>query len=128
MANKTDKKGMTIDVQPLRNAEEISALRDALKVAGKKSGNAARNLLLFNIRINTGLRIGDIVKLQIADVSGRSSFVIKEGKTQKARTVHLSAIMADIADYLAESYLRPVFYFHREKEAAALLLPRHTEL
>jgi len=86
------------NVQPLRSAEEIKEMREALEMTTQ----ASRNLLLFNIGINTGLRIGDIVKLRIEDVKGRTSFVIREGKTKKPRTVHLTAIMADVADYLAD--------------------------
>ncbi|API93482.1 MULTISPECIES: site-specific integrase [unclassified Virgibacillus] len=94
-----------VDVQPLRTAEEIEEFREALKIAGKGVGQmnqSARNLLLFTIGINTGLRIGDIVRLKIADVKGRTNFTIREGKTQKKRTVHLNAIMADIAEYITE--------------------------
>lgn len=86
------------NVQPLRTVEEIKNMREALAQTNAKD----RNLLLFNIGINTGLRIGDIVRLRIEDVKGRSSIVIREGKTKKARTVYLNAIMADIADYLAD--------------------------
>jgi len=102
-SKKGSKKGMTVDVQPLRTATDIAEFREALTVAGKAPGQmnqSARNLLLFNIGINTGLRIGDIVKLRVADVRGRSSLIIREDKTEKNRTVHLTALMADIADYL----------------------------
>ncbi|WP_227396697.1 tyrosine-type recombinase/integrase [Jeotgalibacillus aurantiacus] len=88
-----------INVQPLRTAGEIAEFREAIRVSSR-SGQADRNLLLFNIAINTGLRIGDIVKLRVEQVRGRSSIVVSEGKTIKKRTVHLSAIMADIADYI----------------------------
>ena len=100
MANTLPKKDITIDVQPLRTAKEIKEMRDALNVAGKKRNQSARNLLLFNIGINTGLRISDIVTLKVEDVRGKSSILIREGKTKKMRTVHLSALMADIADYI----------------------------
>ncbi|MCM3087761.1 tyrosine-type recombinase/integrase [Bhargavaea ginsengi] len=111
MANHNEKKGMVIDVQPLRTPQEIEDMRQALRMASLRTGKgrskeaaeltAMRNVLLFNIGINTGLRAGDIVSLRIEDVKGRSSFVIREGKTKKPRTVHLSALMADIADYIA---------------------------
>lgn len=100
MANTLPKKDITIDVQPLRTKKEIAELRDALNVAGKKRQQSARNLLLFNIGINTGLRISDIVTLRVDDVRGKSSVLVREGKTKKMRTVHLSALMADIADYI----------------------------
>jgi len=86
------------NVQPLRTSEEIKNMREALAQTNAKH----RNLLLFNLGINTGLRIGDIVKLRIEDVRGRSTIVIREGKTKKARTVYLDAIMVDIADYLTD--------------------------
>lgn len=99
MANMNAKKGMVIDVQPLRTQHEIKEMIDAIELAPK---NGKRNSLLFKIGISTGLRVGDIVALRMKDVKGVSSFVIREGKTKKPRTVYLNAIMADIADYLAD--------------------------
>ena len=90
--------GKVENVQPLRTTDEIKNMREALT----QTNAAERNLLLFNIGINTGLRIGDIVRLRIEDVKGRSSVIIREGKTKKPRTVYLNAIMADIADYLED--------------------------
>jgi len=89
-------KGDIINVQPLRTTKEITDMIDALSMS---PNTANRNVLLFKIGISTGLRIGDIVKIRICDVKGKSNFKIREGKTKKERTVHLNAIMADIADY-----------------------------
>ncbi|QMT16237.1 tyrosine-type recombinase/integrase [Planococcus maritimus] len=89
-------KGDIINVQPLRTIKEITDMIEALSMSPY---TACRNVLLFKIGISTGLRIGDIVKLRISDVKGKSNFKIREGKTKKERTVHLNAIMADIADY-----------------------------
>ena len=89
-------KGDIINVQPLRTKNEITEMIEALSMSPH---TADRNVLLFKIGISTGLRIGDIVKLRISDVKGKSNFKIREGKTKKERTVHLNAIMADIADY-----------------------------
>ncbi|NAP00600.1 tyrosine-type recombinase/integrase [Halomonas sp. MG34] len=103
MTNVKRKKGTTVDVQPLCTAKEIAEFREALKITGKAPGQtdqSERNLLLFNIGVNTGLRIGDIVKLRIEDVKGKSKFIVREGKTAKARQIHLTSIMADIAEYL----------------------------
>lgn len=86
------------NVQPLRTMDEIKNMREALA----QTNDSKRNLLLFNIGINTGLRIGDMVKIRIENMKGKSSFVVKEGKTGKSRTVYLGAIMADIADYLED--------------------------
>lgn len=108
MLHKQNVKGALVDVQPLREQKDIAEMIEALSMA-KNSG--PRNVLLFKIGISTGLRVGDIVKLRIEDVKGKSSFKVREGKTKKERTVYLNAIMADIADYLAdnlnEGYLFP---------------------
>jgi len=92
-------KGDIINVQPLRTTKEITDMIDALGIAPK---TAARNVLLFKIGVSTGLRISDIVSLRVSDVRGKSSFKIREGKTKKERTVHLNAIMAEIADYTTD--------------------------
>ncbi|WP_442946267.1 tyrosine-type recombinase/integrase [Oceanobacillus sp. MO10714A] len=93
------KKGMIIDVQPLRTADEIEEFREAIQVASSKP-YVKRNLLLFNIGINTGLRIGDIITLRIEDVKGRTSLAISEGKTDKKRIINLAHLMAEISDYI----------------------------
>jgi len=102
---------MTVDVQPLRTPTEIAEFREALSLAGRNTAHSERNLLLFDIGINTGLRIGDIVRLRIEDVKGRSYVIVKEGKTDKPRRVYLNSIMADISDYLenkpSEGWLFP---------------------
>ncbi|WP_432355257.1 tyrosine-type recombinase/integrase [Sporosarcina sp. A2] len=96
MANSNTKEGMIIDVQPLTTVNEIGEMIKALEMSKL---NANRNVLLFKIGVSTGLRVGDIIKLKVSDVKGKSSFKIREGKTKKERIVHLNAIMADIADY-----------------------------
>lgn len=99
MLHKQNMKGALVDVQPLREQKDIAEMIEALSMA-KNSGD--RNVLLFKIGISTGLRAGDIVKIRIEDVKGKTSFKVREGKTKKERTVYLNAIMADIADYLAD--------------------------
>lgn len=99
--NTKSKKGMTIDVQPLRSADEIETFREAIAVSSSDRYRK-RNLLLFTIGVNTGLRISDIVKLRIEDVKYKTEVVIREGKTRKPRKIFLNTIMADIADYLED--------------------------
>ncbi|MEK5230317.1 tyrosine-type recombinase/integrase [Lysinibacillus sp. FSL K6-0232] len=97
MANLKAKKGMLIDVQPLKTKVEIHNMLEAL---GMSKEFGLRNQLLFKLGISTGLRCGDLVSLKVEQVKGRSSFKIREGKTQKERTVYLNSLMADIADYI----------------------------
>lgn len=90
---------MVIDVQPLRSSDEIAEFREALHVSSSEAYRK-RNLLLFGIGINTGLRISDIIDLRIEDLKGRTYIRVYEGKNKKMRTVQLPHLMADIADYL----------------------------
>ena len=83
------------NVQPLRSAEEIQQFRQALQM----SRTAERDLLLFDMGINTGLRISDLLPLKVGDVRGKTSVTIREKKTGKKRTVFLHMIMPEIATY-----------------------------
>ena len=84
------------NVQPLRTTYEIEQMREALG----QTNQASRNLLLFNFGINTGLRISDIISLRVEDVKGKTSFIIKEGKTQKPRKIYLNSLLAQLTDYI----------------------------
>lgn len=97
MGNTYKKKGMLIDVQPIKSKKEVNQLIEAL---GMTKEFGLRNQLLFKIGVTTGLRCSDLVKLKVEQVRGKSSFKIREGKTKKERTVYLNQVMADIADYI----------------------------
>ena len=64
-------------VQPIRDKNKIEEIKSYLKESG------TRDLLLFTMGINTGLRISDLLKLKINDVNGKSHVEIKEQKTGK---------------------------------------------
>lgn len=66
-------------VQPIRNKEKIEEIKSVLKE------NGTRDLLLFSMGINTGLRISDLLKLRVIDVKGKSHVEIKEQKTGKVK-------------------------------------------
>lgn len=64
-------------VEPIKN---LKHLRKIEKYLEQKS---QRNLLLFTIGINCGLRISDIVALNVGDVRNKSHIQITEKKTGK---------------------------------------------
>lgn len=66
-------------VQPIRNKKQIEETKAYLKE------NESRDLLLFTMGINTGLRISDLLKLKVIDVRGKSHVEIKEQKTGKIK-------------------------------------------
>lgn len=117
MANTNEKKGMLIDVQPLKTRQEVNELIEALGMTeqGKVSEYAKRNQLLFKLGISTGLRCSDLVSLMVEQVKGKSSFKIREGKTKKERTVYINNLMADIADYIDTLPTGTVYLFTSRK-------------
>lgn len=80
------KKGQSITVEPIRSLNEIRRIKRRLK-------NNPRDLLLFTIGINNGLRIGDLLKLKIEDVIEKrvgETLKIKEQKTGKANVLMIN--------------------------------------
>jgi integrase len=90
-------KGIPYDVQPLRSKEQIEDMKWSLK---KWCGQ--RDYILFLIGINTGLRIGDLVKMKVKDVKRKQNIFVKESKTDKPRKVNLLNIYDEIQAYIAE--------------------------
>lgn len=92
---KIDKKSEVKDVQPIRSLKEIEDMKWALK-----RHCSQRDYILFLIGINTGLRVNDLLRLSIKDVKGKKKIVVKEGKTEKSRTIHLANIYEEVNDYI----------------------------
>src|SRR5690625_5708641 len=72
---------------------------------------AERDILIFLLGINTGLRVNDLVKLKVEDVKGKKTIFIKEGKTRKNRKVNIAMLAGEIERYTherdSEEYLFP---------------------
>ena len=80
-------------VQPIRDLAKIEAMKNALAKSG------TRNLLLFCMGINTGLRISDILTMKVSDVNGKDFYTLTEKKTSKKRRVNLHAVKSMISAY-----------------------------
>lgn len=63
-------------VEPIRKLEDLKKIE---KILSKNK----RDLLFFTIGTNCGLRISDILALNVGDVRGRSFIQITEKKTGK---------------------------------------------
>ncbi len=72
-------------VEPIRNLEHLKKLENYL---AKKS---ARDLLLLTVGINCGLRISDIIALNVGDVKNKSFIQIIEKKTGKFKKFPINA-------------------------------------
>jgi len=78
------------EVEAIKNVRDISKIKQFL--LGKKS---KRDYLLFVLGINTGLRIGDLLSLKVADVVDEAGNIkravnIVEQKTKKYREFELN--------------------------------------
>lgn len=64
-------------VEPIRDVEKIEKMKSYLL---RKN---YRDYVLFNLGINCGLRISDILNLRVGDVRGKTHLKLKETKTGK---------------------------------------------
>lgn len=107
------KKTHLIDVQPIRNKEQIEDMKWALK-----RHCSQRDYILFLIGIHTGLRVSDLLQLETQTIiklkrNKRKEFKIKEGKTKKERMINLTSIFDEI--YLYAQILENTWLFPSRK-------------
>ena len=95
---------MPYNVQPLRSQQEINDFLFCLR----RNKNAERDVFLFLIGINSGLRMSDIVKLKKQDILSAKNPRIVEKKTGKTRILYLSSLQDLIQAYTAD--LAPADY------------------
>jgi integrase len=83
------------DVQPIRSLEKIEDMKWSLK-----RHCSERDYIMFLLGINTGLRVSDLLQLKGKDVKGKKKVIVKEGKTDKPRTIHLHNIYEELNSYI----------------------------
>ena len=84
-------------VEPIKKKEDVEAIEKYLAQHSK------RNQLIWAFGINTGLRVSDILGLNIEDVENKSYIEIKEKKTGKYKRFPLNKKLKDlIKEYLVE--------------------------
>lgn len=72
------------EVQPIRDPEKIERMKNELKKI------SFRDWFLFVMGINTGLRVSDLLKLQVKDVRNRNYIVLNEKKTGKLKRFRIN--------------------------------------
>lgn len=70
-------------VQPIRDVEKIESIKQYFRIRNE------RNYVLFLTGINTGLRISDILRLQVNDVQG-TYIRLREKKTKKQKMIRIT--------------------------------------
>lgn len=82
-------------VQPIRDRNLIKKMKNELLKGG------FRNYMLFNIGINTGLRVSDILNLKVMDVKDKTHITINEKKTNKTKRILINSnLKNDIDNYI----------------------------
>jgi len=94
------KKDSRITVQPIRDIKDIDSIKKLL-------ANNTRDLLLFTIGINNGLRCGDLIKLKVGDIKDLKpgeTLTIREQKTGKDNVLMINKTTFKILkQYLSET-------------------------
>ena len=77
-------------VEPIREIQKIEQVKALLLE------NRERDFVLFELGINTGLRISDILKLKVSDVRNKKYIKVVEKKTKKSRMIIITPKMENI--------------------------------
>ena len=106
-------KGSCITVDPIRSLDVISAIKAMLS-------DKHRDLLLFVIATNNGIRCGDLLKLKVGDLRGKNiddTITIRESKTGKSNILAVNdSVHAALTFYLAsDTFDDNAFLFQSQK-------------
>lgn len=98
-------------VEPIRKKDDVARLENYL------AQKSLRNRLIFVFGINTGLRISDILGLNVADVKGKTHVQITEKKTGKFKKFPLNRKLKQfMEDYIkGKSLDEPLFVGKKHK-------------
>ncbi len=106
-------KGDKIKVQPIRSTKDIENIRKLLS-------NNTRDLLMFCLGINNGVRCGDLLRLrsgQVKHLKPRETLTIKEQKTGKENVIMVNKTCHKVLrQYLEETHPHDDDYLFRSKK------------
>lgn len=101
-------------VQPIRDLEKIEEMKSELKK------NGTRDYLLFALGINVGLRISDIIKLQVKDLLNidktiKTHITILEDKTNKVKRFKINTVLGEEIRQYIKNMLQDEYIFKSRK-------------
>lgn len=98
-------------VEPIKDRSKLQCVEKQLS-----KGNW-RNLLLFVMGINTGLRVSDILALNVGDVKYKNYVSIVEKKTGKRKSFPLNPKVQEIIEYVTyrKKLTEPLFKTSHKK-------------
>jgi len=101
-------------VEPIRDKKQLENMKRYLK------DRSLRDWVLFVLGINSGLRISDLLALQIQDVKDRDRITLREEKTGKTKDFPLSDnCKKALSEYLKDSGLSSGPLFPSRKAAGS---------
>ena len=74
-------------VEPIRDKDMVEKIANYLK------GECERDYIMFMTGLYTGLRISDILKLKVGDVTNKDNINIREQKTKKQKIIKIHPIL-----------------------------------
>lgn len=92
-------------VEPIRDKKQVKAVEDYLAKKNKL------NRLLFVLGCNSGLRISDILALDIKDVKSKSHIELVEKKTGKLKRFPINNKLKNLLLNLLKAKMRMSLYF-----------------
>ena len=96
-------------VEPIKNVDDIRKIKEYLS-------KNKRNLLLFSLGINSGLRISDILALNVSDVKNKEFIEINEKKTNKYKRFPLNKnLQFEITDYVKDKEDKEPLFWTQKK-------------
>ena len=81
-------------VEPIRAKKDIQKVKEILKK------DSERNFLLFLMGINCGLRISDLLSLNVGDVKHKNYISLKEKKTGKYKKFPINSKLKPVICFI----------------------------
>ena len=103
-----------MEVEPIRSEKDIKSIKRLLF-------NNKRDLFIFTLGINSGLRVGDLTRLKVSDFNGKKrgdTISLIEGKTGKTNTIIINKNIYNVFNqYMNENKLNDNDYVFRSRKA-----------
>lgn len=104
-------------VDPIREVSDIK------KIKAELLQSSYRDYMFFEVGINTGLRVSDILKLKVSDVKGNFYIDIREEKTGKAKRFPLNeTVRKELEDFISNK--KPEDYIFESRRSRGVPLER----
>ncbi|CAG5972382.1 prophage LambdaSa2, site-specific recombinase phage integrase family protein [Streptococcus pneumoniae] len=107
-------------VEPLRDKDDIQAMKDYLSSWNEKY------YMLFLLGINTGFRVGDILKLKVKDVQGWH-IKVREQKTGKYKSIKMTRpLKNELREFVKDKELHEYLFQSRVRKNKRSAIRRYT--